>query len=267
MAPTTTPPTAGRPALRPNAVAIKRRMAAAAAILGVPIPKGYKAAAPWYGAPARDLARALAAKYGLKSGSLITVKLLACVAETLGDAATAGEKALRWLDQHRIYEGATNNRGAELDAWWREYDPDFLAQPWCGLSVWKAYKDGAGIDLRDAGIVYTPAMVASIYARRAVKGADGKRYALTAVAPTAARPGDIVLFDWQQSGFGAAAANADHVGLCRGPAVNGGLPTLEGNTRPGNTGDQSGHGGGDGVYARDRDVSYVLTIATLVPLT
>lgn len=255
------------PVVRPNAVAIKRRMRRAAEKLGVAVPAKYDETRPWYGAPARDLARSLAAAYGLRSGALITVELLRRVSVTLGDAATPASAAYRWLDENRAYEDWRNNRSALIDAWWREYDPGFVAQPWCGLAVWKAYRDGAGVDLRDAGVVYTPAMTASVYRKHVVSDKAGRRFALGVVSPFAARPGDIVLFDWNGAGFGASSSYADHVGLVRAAAKNGVLPTLEGNTQPGAAGDQSGHGGGDGVYERERDLRYVLTVATLIPIS
>ena len=255
-----------RRVVRPTAPAIKRRMRAAAEKLGVPIPAGYADKRPWCGKPARDLAALLAKQYGLKSGQLITAELLRRISVTLGDAATPGAAAYRWLDENRAYEDWRNNRSALIDAWWKEYDADFVGQPWCGLAVWKAYKDGAGVDLRDAGVVYTPGLTASIYAKHVVTDKSGKRFALGVVSPFAARPGDIVLFDWSSAGFGASSTFADHVGLVRAAARNGVLPTLEGNTQPGSSGDQSGHGGGDGVYERERDLRYVLTVATLIPL-
>ena len=246
----------------------KQRILEAAKKEGVSVNlTGVRMNVPTFGKPFRlGVVAPLNAHYGLKGGGTITVALLKRVADTLGDSPKPGERALTWLKQNEIYEGPYNNRGAILDSWWKEYDPDFLGQPWCGLAVWKSYKEGAGIDLRDSGVIYTPAGTAFARSRGIVKDKFGNRYVMTPVSPNVAQPGDIVFFDWQRSGLSGPSSAADHVGLARGPAKGGMLPTIEGNTRPGPGGDQSGHGGGDGVYERERSLDDVLLVATLVPI-
>lgn len=68
----------------------------------------------------------------------------------------------------------------------------------------------------------------------------------------AARPGDLVFFDWNRDGV------SDHVGIV---TANRGsyLETIEGNTSPGVRGSQSN---GGGVYRRARSLSLVMAVAS-----
>ena len=68
----------------------------------------------------------------------------------------------------------------------------------------------------------------------------------------AAKPGDIVFFDWNKDGV------ADHVGIV---TANRGsyLETIEGNTSPGVRGSQSN---GGGVYRRARSLSLVIAVVS-----
>jgi hypothetical protein len=125
-------------------------------------------------------------------------------------------------------------------------------QPYCGLGVIWAYLKGAGIKL-PANFVYTPNILNA--AGQTFRARDGRKYKLVRVAPEQAKPGAIVVMDFNGGG-------ADHVALARGPMRNGVIPTVEFNTSPSNAGSQAN---GGGVYERVRPRAFVLGALNVVP--
>lgn len=125
-------------------------------------------------------------------------------------------------------------------------------QPYCGMGVIWAYLAGAGIKLPD-NFVYTPNILNA--AGTVVTDREGRKYKLVRVAPEQAKPGAIVVMDFNGGG-------ADHVALARGPMRGGVIPTREFNTSPSNAGSQ---GNGGGVFDRTRPRAYVLGVLNVVP--
>lgn len=152
-----------------------------------------------------------------------------------------GARAVKFLTDRAGWT-EVGNRAPWLDAWARKYVGEWMvAQPWCGLACIAAW-DAAGKRL-PSGTVYTPNLVAW-----ANSGSN-----FTRVAASSARPGDLVVFN-----FPGGSGVADHVGLARGPARNGVIPTVEGNTSPTNGSSQSN---GGGIYIRSRPLSLVAVVA------
>lgn len=114
-------------------------------------------------------------------------------------------------------------------------------QPWCGFACIAAYHYTGKSIPKDS--VYTPNIVS-----RARSG-NGFR----AVRASQARPGDLVVIN-----FPGGSGIADHVGLARGPARGGMIPTVEGNTSSGNGGSQAN---GGGVFIRSRPVGLIAVVA------
>lgn len=112
--------------------------------------------------------------------------------------------------------------------------------PWCGCAVHEAYRL-AGVDLpgeiRSVGWLYSAAH------------AGHPKFKL--VSLDKARKGDIVIL------FGSNT----HMGLVRENYHGGDLPTVEGNTSPGNDGSQDN---GGGIHERHRDPSAVVAIVRVV---
>lgn len=155
---------------------------------------------------------------------------------------TPGQRALaaagQWLGRTE-----NNNRAPWLDAWAIKYVGQWMrGQPWCGLLCIAAWAE-AGVKL-PTDTVSTVAILG-----RARRG-DG----FTAVAPEKAKAGDLVVMDFDRS----RAPEAMHVGLARGPMVNGVIPTREGNTSPSSGGSQNN---GGGVYDRTRPRNVVVVVA------
>jgi hypothetical protein len=161
-------------------------------------------------------------------------------------AQDPGEKALAHLGR---YVGKTESPAGSNDApflaAWRAKMPTLAwmrGQPWCGFACIAAWLGGAGVRLPD-GVVFTPNIVA--WANR------GEHF--DRIAPENARKGDLVVFN-----FPGGSGIADHVGLARGPARNGVIPTREGNTSPSSSGSQAN---GGGVFDRVRPVGQVAVVA------
>lgn len=248
---------------------IKKRMKRAAVKLGVPVPKGFNTRAPYYGTKARELAKRLNKRYGLKENGLITVALLNKISETIDPPINPGQTALRWAMHNSFQEGVVNNRSFELDRMWVAYrngSSDFIGSPWCGLFVWAAFMEGSGLDLRQIGVAYTPTVTASADRRSIVTDKRGRKFMLMSVHPSKAKPGDIVTFDWDYDGPDSEAERTDHIAIIRAESTATHVLTREGNTQPGNSGDQSGHGGGDATYNRERPFSSVERVIRLVPV-
>jgi hypothetical protein len=161
-------------------------------------------------------------------------------------AQDPGERALAYLGR---YVGKTERPAGSNDApflaSWRLKLPTLAwmrGQPWCGFACIAAWQFGAGIRLPD-GVVFTPNIV--VWANR------GEHF--TRVRPEDARPGDLVVFN-----FPGGSTTADHVGLARGPARGGVIPTREGNTSSNDGGSQAN---GGGVFDRARPVGLIAVVA------
>jgi hypothetical protein len=151
-----------------------------------------------------------------------------------------GVKAVRYaLRFAGKTESPPGSNDAPFLAAWRAKFPTLAwmkGQPWCGLFCIAAWELGAGKRLPD-GTVYTPNI-------------DGGGAYGTEVSASNARPGDMVVFH-----FGSG--DAKHVGLARGPAKGGVIPTIEGNTAFDNSGSQSN---GGAVAIRNRSLGLVLKV-------
>lgn len=151
-------------------------------------------------------------------------------------AIAAGEIGYsRWADKAR---GTKYARETQPVFWPR--DTWLLANgiAFCDIFVtWVFWKAGA-ISILPAGASYNTDY-------RASKGGR--------VPKSSARPGDVLVFDWNW-----ATPATNHVGILERVLPSGNFQTIEGNTSPGNAGSQSN---GGGVYRRTRKpgtVRYVI---------
>lgn len=127
-------------------------------------------------------------------------------------------------------EGGGSGHNGNLTKYWQELAPSLQGQPWCACFVRWTDIHAGGPDLPISNPYYCPNIVT--YAKQHGLWNAAGHY----------QPGDIVLFDWTGQGI------AEHVG--RVVADNGTMiTTIEGNTTPANSGDQSN---GGGVYQRQR---------------
>lgn len=158
-------------------------------------------------------------------------------------AGAAGARAVDFLmDRAGWHETGSSNDSEFLGGWRERFDmPWMRGQPWCGLAVMAAWSYGAGKSLPQD----TVSTVAILNRARSGNG-------FKAVRSTDAKPGDLVVFNYP----GGAAA--EHVGLARGPARNGLIPTVEGNTSPGSGGSQNN---GGGIWPRSRPVGLIAVVA------
>lgn len=226
---------------------------------------GYQRNVPVWGGATRKLCLRVTAKMGYKSPVGYPTLTMLYNLGVRPKPTTPGHKALKWLGEHRpIEDKGRNNRSARLDRWWRNYakgKSTYIGSPWCGLTVWAAYYYGAGIDLREATIAYTPSVTAN---------ARANKHHVRVIQPKEVREGDLVLFDWAgpdgKTGLDDPAYQTDHIAIARGPVnfKTGTIKTREGNTQPGAFGDQSGRDGGDGVFDRERATYYVICYARVV---
>lgn len=137
----------------------------------------------------------------------------------------------RWTDPKR---GTKYARETQPALWPR--DTWLLANgiSFCDIFVtWVFWKEGM-LDILPAGASYNTDY-------RASKGGR--------VSKSQARPGDVLVFDWN---WNTAATN--HVGILEKKLSSGNFQTIEGNTSPGASGSQ---GNGGGVYRRVRRPSQV----------
>ena len=137
----------------------------------------------------------------------------------------------RWTDPKR---GTKYARETQPALWPR--DTWLLANgiSYCDIFVtWVFWKEGM-LDILPAGASYNTDY-------RASKGGR--------VSKSQARPGDVLVFDWN---WNTAATN--HVGILEKKLSSGNFQTIEGNTSPGASGSQ---GNGGGVYRRVRRPSQV----------
>lgn len=163
----------------------------------------------------------------------------------LAKRGAGGRAAAYLLDYVGRTESPAGSNDSPFLLSWRRKLPSLAwmkGQPWCGFACIAAWQAGAGVRLPD-GVVYTPNIVA--WANR------GEHF--TKVSPGNARAGDLVVFN-----FVGGSSVADHVGLALGPARNGSIPTVEGNTSSSNGGSQAN---GGGVFRRSRPVGLIAVVA------
>ncbi len=171
-------------------------------------------------------------------------KILGAAAHWLGKWETDGPNDSLWL---RAMEAMLVKAGAAI-AWM------IPGQPYCGMGVMAAVFRATGVLLPD-GMVYTPNILG--YAGlEFVSKTTGKRYRLVRVALANAKPGAIVVCDFDGGG-------ADHVCLARGPLRGGTMPTRDFNTSPTNAGSQAN---GGGVYDRTRFAADLIGAIELRPI-
>jgi len=174
----------------------------------------------------------------------VGVAILAAAAIHLGKWETSGSNDAPWL---REMEARLVKAGAHIE--WM-----IPGNPYCGMGVMDAVFRATGVLLPD-GMVYTPNILG--YAGlEFVSKTTGKRYRLVRVSLADAKPGAIVVCDFDGGG-------ADHVCLARGPLRGGTMPTRDYNTSPTNSGSQSN---GGGVYDRTRYAANLLGALELRPI-
>lgn len=137
---------------------------------------------------------------------------------------------------------AGSNGGPHISDWENRFAMG--RGPWCGAFA------GAMIELAtghkvDRGVVFTPNIK-----NFAINKTGGFRRWIT--DPTQFRAGDLLLFDFPDSHPGI-----QHVGICRGPAKAGLVPTVEGNTSFGNGSQDNG----GCVAARTRPTAFIVGAA------
>lgn len=149
-------------------------------------------------------------------------------------AASAGQVA---VNKAMAYRGTTeqppgSNWGGKVEQFIRFTGYTFPVY-WCGCwAAWVVIKLGGAKIPQRIRLGYAPYITAD---------ARAGRNGLTAVSAGNARAGDIGTL-W----------NGQHIVVLTGPAKNGKVPTIEGNTSPGDGGSQSN---GGGVYERVRNVA------------
>lgn len=169
-------------------------------------------------------------------------KALAKVRKDMAPKQTRGQRALsaggQWLGRTE-----NNNRAPWLDAWAVQYVGRWMiGQSWCGLYCIVAWAA--------AGVALPKDTVSTVAILGRARRGDGFHM----IDPKKAEPGDLVVMDFDRS----RGPEAMHVGLARGPMVNGIIPTREGNTSSGSGGSQNN---GGGIYDRTRPASVVVCVA------
>jgi hypothetical protein len=171
-------------------------------------------------------------------------RIVAAAATWLGMWETDGPNDAPWL---RAMEAVLVKAGAAIG--WM-----IPRNPYCGMGVMAAVFKATGVLLPD-GMVYTPNIL-DYAGLEFVSKTTGKRYRLVRVALSNAKPGAIVVCDFDGGG-------ADHVCIARGPLRGGVMPTRDFNTSPTNSGSQAN---GGGVYDRARYAANLLGALELRPI-
>lgn len=252
----------------------KKTLGRAATYAGLEIPKGFNAKVKTCGDPCHALTAMANDFFGFpEKGDTATYLLLQEMRKynaDMAERADCGLEALAYLGEHiGPQETWGKNQGPLLQEWAIKLSMLWMhltKQPWCGEAVQAAFMFGAGIDLKaewpNTSFVYTPSIAAWIRS-----GAVSKSglYRVDPIPFERSAPGDIVVFDWQRAGAGGPNMAADHVALVRRRPTMFMLPTREGNTPRGASGDQSGLGSGDGIWDRERSQGEVLVIGRVTP--
>lgn len=134
------------------------------------------------------------------------------------------------LSQVGYREGANND-----NKYGKDYGYNKVS--WCCIFIWDDFNKNNASDLFYGGKKTASCTTLYNWAKK-----NGQT-----VTPANVRAGDIVFFDWDNSG------DCDHVGVCVSRSGNT-VYTVEGNTSSGNSGSQSN---GDGVYKRTRPLSQI----------
>lgn len=135
-------------------------------------------------------------------------------------------------------------------------------QPWCAAIGGRAAYIHAGVDVKKLFPAmnddYCPSWES--FTRAGTLSVDHKwRLVQVAVTKTALKVGDFLLFDWP----GESPGTADHYGRFLGWYTND-LHTVEANTQPSTSGNQSD---GGGIYEKSRSVSTVRCAGRLIHVT
>lgn len=150
-----------------------------------------------------------------------------------GDASAA-------IDFAKIYEGMTQE---QMRSVFSDKEYQFDPGAWCADFVRMAYGEGVGLEnlpewyQNSANPAYCPQLYSEAKQNNAI------------VSVNEAKPGDMVLFDWDGDG------NADHVGILENTGNGTTINTVEGNT--------GGNGFSSGVASKPRDMSTVLAIVSM----
>lgn len=225
--------------MNPVHVVRKRRLAAWAKKNGVAIPEGFRVSTPTFGSPARELVRRIERKaFGPEQVSGRWSKRLG---DLVKPRETLQDRVVRIASREvGVTESpAGSNDGPRV----REYQrtTGAYAAPWCASFVTWALGE-AGKRLEGFNTAYCPSWV---------DAARAGRNSLRVIRAADARPGDVVLFDWQRDG------TSDHIGiLTTGVDSSGDFRSVEGNTSV--AGSQSN---GGAVLIRPRNARDVLIFA------
>jgi cell wall-associated NlpC family hydrolase len=182
----------------------------------------------WSDKTGKVLSTKLAAKHVVPYATDAQLKLWGASSQTLGQRALA--IAVKELG---VKESPPNsNDGPRVRVY--QAETGAYKQAWCASFVAWAYHE-AGHQLKGWNTAYCPS-----YVETARAGKCGLRV----VSAADARPGDLVLFDWD-------GGVADHVGLLETKVASGSFRSIEGNTSTGNDSN------GGQVMRRDRQVAQV----------
>lgn len=161
------------------------------------------------------------------------------------------------LSFSKVRELKNDNRGKEIDEWHRYHGLGY-GNPYCQMFVNYSYKLAFDEINKKYPLLKTPRCATfakwCIANPLIVKSISIKQLRMGYKL----EPGDIL--NWKH-GFGSTPGNFSyngHAGMVQYQMKNGGLLTIEGNTKPSNKGDQTGRtvgdmtAGNDGVYPRER---------------
>ena len=163
----------------------------------------------------------------------------------------SAKKATRWqiiktaaAEVGYVEKGGRDGRSGNITKYWADRYPAWQGSAWCGAFVdWVLARHGVdGYPIGRTGIFYTPSIV------NAAKSKGVWRSDST-TSLSKIKPGDLVLFDFNGSGY------AQHVGIAEKYVGNGNVQTIEGNTSPTNVGSQNN---GGGVYRRTRNAATIM---------
>lgn len=234
---------------------LKRAQRDYAKAFEIDIPVGFEPTFPEFGKPAQELQRRIREVAALPiTGPADRDDLLLLtpyLPRPASPGRTPGVRAAYWAAAHYgPQEQLGKNDGPLIRQIAKALGKEWMyegGQPWCGLLYEGAHLFGAELDLQamypQVSWVYTPSIANGV---RAGLVAKGGLYRLRLVALADLRPGDGLLFDWQDDG------TVDHIGICLSGFHDGRVRTVEGNTPPSSLGDQSGLASGDGIWPKER---------------
>jgi len=245
----------------------------------LPVPGGFRVDIDSFGVPAATLLRNVEAhahapvngipgnrdwpylrKYGLPANILKIWK-----AEQARDIVEVSLelRAMRWMAKAiGEKEQFGMNDGPWLRSVHKVLDKNYMHekhQPYCAdIGFDAAYSLGAKVPIartfRGLNTNYCPSIADAIRA-----GLRGNDYRLMQVSFRNSLPGDVLVFRWGNSPV------ESHLGRARSKFDGNGWATWEANTPPSDKGDQSGLGGGDGIWPKYRPAGVVAVCGRLVP--